>query len=149
MLDLDSTAELRDDIDDAQDHGLRRGGSHAQQVSAVRSVPRVGQRACASGRCLAAVCVRYRSVTTVAAGELLRLLIVSMFLGWKSVIGRSGRALERMLRSKNSVKESWVAASGKRHTARVTSVPGTMRVTEIFKELMWNRASKGCLVKHN
>ena len=60
---------------------------------------------------------------------LLRLLAMS--LGWGSRIGRSGRALERMQRSKNSAKESCVAAS-----VNVTSLgkSGTVR-------------RKGCLVK--
>ena len=42
---------------------------------------------------------------------LLRLLMVAMSLGWGRGLGRSGSALERMLRSKDSEKESCVEAS--------------------------------------
>ena len=61
--------------------------------------------------CLAAVCVcvcvRYRSGTTVAAGAAQTVDSIDV----PGVLGRSSRALERMLRSKNSAKESCVAAS--------------------------------------
>ena len=79
--------------------------------------------------------------------ELLRLLVVSMSLGWGSGIGRGGGAFGEDAPFEELSKGELRGGISERDISRVAAVAGAMFVTEVCMQLKWDRMPKGVFDK--